>query len=129
MEIIVVLRNIGENTETIWYSKCNHVFGVKQGRYSQFFLRHLKSQMIVVVNVFFAQGVKVYQVRSVLVNESAKSQAVPKRRGHVSDRNITISIALDFTPLLKSFHSSHRYQCVSNRVPVNVNSFRFKSNS
>lgn len=116
MEIIVVLRDIGENTETIRYSQSHHVFGVQQGRYSQLLLRNLERQLIVLINIFFAQGVKVYQVRSVFVNQSAKRQAVPKRRGHVGDRNITISIALDFAPLLKSFHSSHRCQCVSKRV-------------
>lgn len=43
MEIIVVLRDVGENTEPVGYSHSHHVFGIQQGGYSQLILRHLES--------------------------------------------------------------------------------------
>lgn len=40
MEVVVILRNIGEDAQPVWYPQSNHILCIQQGWDPQLLLRH-----------------------------------------------------------------------------------------
>lgn len=107
MEVVVVLGDVSEDTETVWNFESHHVLCIQQRRNSQMLFCNTERQFVVVIDIFLLQRIEVDEVGSVFVDQSAESQAVPERRGHVSDVHIQVPFTLDPAPLLQRLYSRH----------------------
>lgn len=107
MEVVVVLRHICEDTETVGYSQGHHVLCVQESRDSQLLLCHTEGQFVVLIHVIFLQRIEIYEVGPVPVDKCAEGQAVPEARGHVGDAHVPVALALEPTPLLQRLHRRH----------------------
>lgn len=107
MEVVVVLRHVCEDTETVRYSQGHHVLCVQESGDPQLLLCHTEGQFVVLIHIIFLQRVEIYEVRPVSVDECAEGQAVPEARGHVGDAHVPVALALEPTPLLQRLHGRH----------------------
>lgn len=59
MEVIIILGNIGEDAQPVWYLQSNHILCIQQCWDPQLLLCHSKCQLVVLVHIFFSEGIKV----------------------------------------------------------------------
>lgn len=107
MEVVVVLGHVCEDAEAVRYSQGHHVLRIQESRYPQLLLGHTERQFVVLIDIFFLQRVKIYELGPVSVNEGAEGQAVPEARRHVGDAHVPVALALEPTPLLQRLHRRH----------------------
>lgn len=74
---------------------------------------HTERQVVVVIHIVFGERLKVYEVGSELVYESAEGQSISERGAHVADAHISVSLALILTPLLERLDRRHPLQKTS----------------
>lgn len=107
MEVVVVLGDVSQDTQAVGNFESHHVFCIQQCWNSQLLLCNTERQFVVVIDIFLLQRIEVDEVGSVFVDQSAESQAVPERRGHVGNVHIQVPFTLDPAPLLQRLHGRH----------------------
>lgn len=106
-EVVIILRYIGDDAQSVRHAHGNHVFWIQQGWNTQLTLSNLKRQTVVLKDIFFWEGIKIYEIRSVSVDDGTEGQSISEGWSHVCNVHITVTFTLVPAPVLQSFQRAH----------------------
>lgn len=63
MEVIIVLRHVGQDAESVRDLQFDHILRIQESWNPKLFLSNTESQVIVLIDILLAKGVEIYEVR------------------------------------------------------------------
>ena len=112
-EYLEILREIGQDGESVQELALHHILGVQQGRDAKLLLGHVEGQAVVAEHVVRVQAVEVNEVGVVVVDDGAETEAIPPACGHVDDVDILVLRRDPLGPGLQRFGSGQSHRSIT----------------